>query len=125
RDRGRGLGSCSGCTIPVTLTLDTLQLLQRPELEFDPILTTPKVANITHWQGAEQESLPLIFSFEPSSGGDGTPVTLRGIHFTGTHSVRFGSLEASFSVTSDSVIQAVAPTGVRTSLIVVTTAKGS
>jgi hypothetical protein len=55
---------------------------------------------------------PIINSFTPAAGGLGTAVKIKGVSFTGTLAVSFGSTAASsFSVVSDTVITAVVSTG--------------
>jgi hypothetical protein len=55
---------------------------------------------------------PVISSFTPTSGTNGTLVTIKGSQFTGTTAVSFGgTTAASFSVVSDSVITAIIGTG--------------
>jgi hypothetical protein len=49
---------------------------------------------------------PVIASFTPMSGGPGTVVTIRGQYFSNTTAVRFGGTSASFTIQSDSVINA-------------------
>lgn len=57
-------------------------------------------------------NLPLITSFSPSSGSQGTEILIKGSRFTGTNSVTFGGTPAqSFNVLSDTTIRAVVNTG--------------
>jgi hypothetical protein len=50
---------------------------------------------------------PIINSFTPSNGTDGSVITIRGLYFTGITAVSFGGKQASsFTVVSDSVITA-------------------
>ncbi len=119
-----GAGACSGCNVPVSLTLEQLQLMQSPELGFDPVITTPQLRNAIAWQ-AEPGPPPVIDSFSPMAGAPGQPVTIRGAHFTGTNSVLFHTLSASFSVTSDTTIATSVPPGARTGRITVATIQGS
>ena len=68
---------------------------------------------------------PVIFSFRPTSGPVGTPVTITGTSFTGAKKVTFGGVKANtFSVDSDSQITATVPTGAKTGKIAVTTPGG-
>ncbi|MEY4071562.1 MAG: hypothetical protein RL721_2176, partial [Candidatus Eisenbacteria bacterium] len=68
---------------------------------------------------------PVVTSFDPLGGGVGTLVTLTGTGFTGTTSVRFGSLSAAFAVQSDTRLQVTVPTGAATSFIEVSNPAGS
>ncbi len=69
--------------------------------------------------------VPVITSFAPSGGPEGTPVTIQGLRFTDATSVRFREIEATYIVESESEITTVAPPGVRTGRITVTTPLGS
>ncbi len=71
-------------------------------------------------------NLPSITGFTPSSGPIGTGVTLTGTNFTGATEVAFNGVPAvSFTVTSDTEIQATVPPGATTGLISVTTPEGT
>ena len=51
---------------------------------------------------------PVIRSVSPDTAYAGTAITIRGAHFTGANSVRFGGINAaSFTVISDSLLTAV------------------
>jgi uncharacterized delta-60 repeat protein len=68
---------------------------------------------------------PTITGFSPTSGPVGTTVTINGADFAGATSVRFRTTEAaSFTVLSDSQIQAVVPAEARSGAIVVITPNG-
>ena len=64
---------------------------------------------------------PRISSFTPSSGSSGTSVTIIGCGFTGSTTVAFHGISASFSVNSDTQITATVPNGATSGLITVTT----
>src|SRR5207247_51525 len=68
---------------------------------------------------------PTITSFTPTSGPVGTSVTISGLNFTGTTAVKFNGTTASFTVTSDTAIQATVPTGATTGTLSVTTPGGT
>ena len=68
---------------------------------------------------------PAITGFTPAFGAVGTVVTINGDHFTGTSAVRFGNLEATFTVESAARLRATVPTGAGTGRITVTTAAGT
>ncbi|MEO5802352.1 MAG: IPT/TIG domain-containing protein [Verrucomicrobiota bacterium] len=64
---------------------------------------------------------PYITSFSPTSGASNTVVTVNGVHFTGTTSVRFNGTNAAFTPpTTDTQIIITAPTGVTTGPISIT-----
>lgn len=68
---------------------------------------------------------PFITSFTPGNGTDGSVITIRGIHFTGTTAVSFGGTNAvSFTIVSDSVLTAVVSGG-STGTVSVTNALGT
>jgi hypothetical protein len=68
---------------------------------------------------------PTVDSFAPSSGITGSEVTLTGTNLSGATSVKFGSLAASFTVTSGSQIDATVPNGAATGTVSVTTPAGT
>ena len=69
---------------------------------------------------------PYITGFSPTNGSAGQPVTISGVHFTGTTAVRFNGTNApGFFASGDTEIQVNAPTGVTTGPISVTTTLGS
>ena len=58
------------------------------------------------------EPAPTVLSFSPTSGVQGTNVTIKGHYFTGATAVGFGGTNAaSFNVSNDSTILAVVGTG--------------
>jgi hypothetical protein len=68
---------------------------------------------------------PTISSFTPSSGAAGTLVTIAGTAFTGATQVTLSGLAASFTVQSDTQIQATVPSGAASGKFAVTTPYGS
>jgi gliding motility-associated-like protein len=67
---------------------------------------------------------PVITSISPSTGPVNTLVTINGSGFqngTGTSSVKFNGVDASFTVVSDNLINAFVPAGASTGAISVTT----
>src|SRR5207245_897999 len=63
--------------------------------------------------------------FPHSSGPAGTSVTVTSTNFTGASAVTFNAVSASFTVISDTAIQATVPTGARTGPLSVTTPGGT
>jgi hypothetical protein len=83
--------------------------------------------------GAGEDSLPgfifnpgpLVYSVTPDRGIAGTPVTIKGEHFTGATAVSVGASNvSSFVVISDTVIVAIIPAG-NNNYIIVTNKYGS
>lgn len=68
---------------------------------------------------------PQISSFTPTSGPSGTLVSISGAGFTGTNTVKFNGLAASFSVLSENQIQATVPANASSGPISITNAIGT
>lgn len=68
---------------------------------------------------------PVITSFTPLRAGIGKPVTINGARFTGATSVRFNSVAAAFTISSDTAIQATVPNSATDGPITVTTPSGT
>jgi hypothetical protein len=64
--------------------------------------------------------LPIVLSFNPTSGSAGTSVAIAGSGFTGATSVLFNGTSAAFAVNSDTQITASVPSGAKTGPISVT-----
>ncbi len=64
---------------------------------------------------------PKITTFTPASGATGSSVTITGRALNGASAVRFGSLSATFTVTSSTQIEATVPNGALAEAISVTT----
>jgi hypothetical protein len=73
----------------------------------------------------ESPLAPTVTSFAPATGRHGASVTLSGARFTGATGVAFAGTPASFSVSSDSVIQTTVPQGAESGPLSVTTALGT
>ena len=92
--------------------------------------TTGKIS-VTNEGGIAQSATdfavgPVVSSFNPASGPEGSDVTITGRNFTGATSVKFNSLAAA-TLTMDSAtqIRATVPTGATNGLISVTTPVGT
>ncbi|OAI38568.1 hypothetical protein AYO39_03605, partial [Actinobacteria bacterium SCGC AG-212-D09] len=68
---------------------------------------------------------PWITSFSRGSGITGSHLTIAGINFTGATSVKFGSVASTFTVLSDTQIDATVPNGASAGPISVTTPAGT
>ena len=68
---------------------------------------------------------PEISGTSPGSGTVGSSVSIGGHGFTGTTSVKFNGVAASFTVSSDGLISAVVPAGATTGPVSVTTPNGT
>jgi large repetitive protein len=91
-------------------------------------LANPGSVSGSNGGGGGGNSLPGVTSIAPASGpsSGGTAVTISGSGFTGATSVLFGTIAAAtFAVTSDGQISAVAPAGSGTIDITVTNSTGT
>jgi PKD repeat protein len=86
-----------------------------------PITVTTPTGSGSTWFGVA----PTISSFTPSCGPAGATVDIIGMSFTGATRVTFGGTETSFTVSSDSEIHAVVPSGWDLGPISVATPGGS
>jgi uncharacterized repeat protein (TIGR03803 family) len=68
--------------------------------------------------------IPVIKSFNPTSGKVGTIVQITGQSLTQTTKVAFGTKSASFTIDSDTQVTATVPTGAKTAAITITTKGG-
>jgi len=90
-----------------------------------PVAVTTPAGTATSSSAFTVVPPPAIASFAPASGPVGTSVSISGSSFTGATSVTFNGASASFSVTSDTAIQATVPAGATTGPIGVTTSAGT
>ncbi len=119
-----GPDACAGCTDPVRLLLERIQLHLAPGAGEDPVIESALASSAAYWQ-AEVGTPPEITGITPDSGTPGTQVDIAGTNFTGTWSVRFGEAEASYTVASDQLIHATVPPLAQTGEIQVVTSFGS
>ena len=68
---------------------------------------------------------PVISSFNPTIGGQGTAVTITGTGFTGATAMKFNGMTATFNVTDASHIATTVPSGATTGTLSVTTPGGT
>jgi uncharacterized repeat protein (TIGR03803 family) len=69
---------------------------------------------------------PQIESFTPTSGSEGTVVTITGVSLKQTTAVTFGGVKATkFTVVSDTEVEATVPTDAKTGHITITTSGGT
>ena len=68
---------------------------------------------------------PVITFFAPSSGVVGAQVTVHGLHFTGTQTVRFNGASTGFTVVADTMLTSTVPVGASTGPISVSNPAGS
>src|SRR2546426_4135575 len=68
---------------------------------------------------------PTLTGFTPGSGPVGSSATLNGTNFTGATAVTFNGVSGSFTVSSDTAIQATVPAGATTGPLSVTTPGGT
>src|SRR5206468_4158740 len=109
-----------------TATSDTRIVAKVPDGASDGPITVVNPAGSATSEGifhvgAVPLDPPVITSITPPGGGPGASVTIGGLHFTGTTSVRFGTLEAAFTENSDVSLSATVPPGTRTARVRVTT----
>ncbi len=117
------VSQCAGCTIPVSLRLNSIQLFQPIEIQNDPIITTPLNRSVAHWQAPAGE-LPQLSSVTPGAGAPGDEIALAGLHLDGTSAVRFNGISATFTVVSSQLVRAIVPAGARSGPVVVSTPFG-
>lgn len=68
---------------------------------------------------------PAVTSFSPTSGQVGTSVTISGSNLTGATAVAFNGTAATFTVVSDTQVNATVPSGATSGPITVTTPNGT
>jgi hypothetical protein len=91
-------------------------VLPRPATE-----TGAPSALATHFSATPRTT---ITGFTPAFGAVGSTVSINGIHFLRTSSVKFGSVAARFTIVSNTSLRAVVPVGATTGRITVTAPTG-
>jgi uncharacterized repeat protein (TIGR01451 family) len=81
--------------------------------------------NATQTTNINPSAPPTISSFSPGSGPVGTSVTITGTNFFSTSTVRFNSVNASFTTTTNTSITALVPSGATTGVITIINASGT
>jgi hypothetical protein len=75
--------------------------------------------------GPVASDIPSIASFSPTSGFTGSTVLIKGSALDSTAKVQFGSLSATFTIVSPTLLEATVPNGSKKAKVSVTTAHGS
>src|SRR5206468_1872 len=116
----------NGSTASFTLASDTtIQATVPVGATTGPISVTTPGGTTTSANNYTVIPPPAITSFTPMSGRVGTSVTINGTGFTGATAVTFNGSTASFTLASDTTIQATVPVGATTGPISVTTPGGT
>lgn len=69
RSKSTGTGSCAGCSEPMCIVLNNVQLFQPPDAANDPDITNPASSNFVTWQSAVVPGCPLSTPTRNSSWG--------------------------------------------------------
>lgn len=88
-------------------------------------VTTPTGTAITTSNFVVSGLAPVVTGFSPIGGKPGDPVVISGVSFTGATNVTFNGTNAGFTVTSDTQISALVPTGATAGPISVFNSAGS
>ncbi|HWK06806.1 MAG TPA: IPT/TIG domain-containing protein [Puia sp.] len=105
-------GGISAASFSV-VSLDTIRAVIGTGASGDVIVTSPYGADTGYnFKYILSLPTPLITSFTPSSAGMGDVITIKGSHFSGVTSVRFGGvLSPSYTVITDSTVTATVGAG--------------
>jgi hypothetical protein len=116
------IGIYTGTTLPPMITATNLAGQLTLRFTSDNTITRAGfIANVT----CAPPPIPTITSFSPTIAAIGATVTIFGSNFLGTNSVKFNGVNASFTVVSNTSIQAVVPVGATTGPISVTNVFGT
>lgn len=118
-----GPSACAGCADPVRIRLENVQLFQRPEDGFDPVLSAELLRKEASWQ-AEIGGLPDVVAFTPTAAAPGQSVTITGDRFTAANTVSFGGVATAATVVSDEEVHTTVPAGARSGNVVLSTPFG-
>ena len=69
RSKSTAAGSCAGCSTPMCIVLNSIQLFQPPDALNDPELVDPVNSNYVTWQAASVPGCPLSTPTQNSSWG--------------------------------------------------------
>ena len=69
RAKSTGVGSCAGCSTPVCVVLNSIQLFQPPDAANDPEITAVANSNFVTWQSSSIPNCPASTGVETRSWG--------------------------------------------------------
>lgn len=90
-----------------------------------PVSVTTSAGTATSAVSFSVYFVPAISSFSPTGGAVGIGVTINGVNFTGTTSVKFNGIASTFTRNSDIKITATVPANATTGKITVTNPSGT
>src|SRR5207237_119867 len=118
--------SFNGVGATFTVTSDTAIRATVPAgATTGPVSVTTPGGTATSASSFTVVSAPTIAGLSPTTGPVGTSVTISGTNFSGATAVAFNGTNATFTVTSDTAIQATVPAGATTGPVSVTTPGGT
>lgn len=104
---------------------DTIRTLVPPGATSGPITIGSAVGTGTSPTNFVVDNNPVITNFSPSSGPIGTTVTINGLNLNAALAVRFGGVNATFTVVSNTSITATVPQGATSGPISIVTVFGT
>jgi len=108
-----------------TSSATTIQAVVPAGATTGPISVTTPGGTATSGSAFTVIPAPVITGFAPASGPSGSSVTINGTGLSGATAVAFNGTSATFTVPSDSAIQATVPAGATTGTLSVTTPGGT